>query len=275
MASVLGFHGTARELLVDLASSGGATLFLDGLDFFAENERLTVRDLVSEASNTPGIKVIASVRRDFGLEEPNWLPEAALAKLGRAEPVMVGELSTAEVSELKAIAPELGVLLAESHPARAVTRNLFRLSRLASRPGDGQFPRTEVDMAEQWWRSADGARDSLHRGRTRVLKDLAEQTLDHREPLETTSHPAPPVDALVLSQTLRDLGHDRMAFHHDVLRDWAIANLLYFYPDTQDLLPLDRPAPASLVRGVELAARMALERGNDNSRWRELLDQLS
>ena len=188
---------------------------------------------------------------------------------------MVGELSTAEVSELKAIAPELGALLAASHPARAVTRNLFRLSRLASQPVDGRFPRTEVDMAEQWWQSAGGALDALLRERARVLKDLAEQTLDHREPLQTTSHPAPPVDALVLSQTLRDLAHDRVEFHHDVLRDWAIANLLYFYPDSQDRLPLDRPAPASLVRGVELAARMALERGSDDSRWKKLLDQLS
>ena len=275
MASVLGFRGTARDLLVDLASSGGATLFLDGLDFFTENERLTIKDLVSEASNVPGIEVVATARRDFGLEEPNWLPAAALGKLGCAEPVMVGELSTAEVSELQAIAPELGPLLAHSHPARAVTRNLFRLSRLATRHTDGQLPRTEVEMAEQWWQSADGAQDALHRERARVLKDLAEQTLDCREPLETTSHPAPPVDALVRSQTLSDLGDDHVGFYHDVLRDWAVANLLCVHPDTQDRLPLERPAPAHLVRGVELAARMRLERSNGDSRWRELLDQFS
>ena len=275
MRSVLRFGGTARDLLVDLASSGGATLFLDGLDFFTEEERLTARDLVHEASDVPGFEVIATARRDFGLEEPNWLPEAALEKLGRAESVLVGELSTAEVSELQAIPPGLGALLAESHPARAVTRNLFRLSHLTNRPGGGPIPSTEVDMAEQWWRSADGVRDALHRERARVLKDLAQQTLDRREPLETKSHPASPVDALVQSQTLRDLGDDRMAFHHDVLRDWAVANLLYFHPDTQDRLPLDRPPPAPVVRGVELAARMALERHNDDSRWRELLDKFS
>ena len=50
MRSVLGFDGSARSLLVDLASSGGATLFLDGLDFFNDDERLTVSDLVREAS---------------------------------------------------------------------------------------------------------------------------------------------------------------------------------------------------------------------------------
>ena len=151
MRSVLGFDGSARSLLVDLASSGGATLFLDGLDFFTDDEKLTVRDLVREASEVPGFNVVATARRDFGREEPNWLPEKALKRLGQADLVTVGELSTAEVRELQAIAPELGALLSESHPARAVTRNLFRLSRLTNRRGDGQVPRTEVDMAEQWW----------------------------------------------------------------------------------------------------------------------------
>ena len=275
MRSGLSFGGTARDLLVDLAGSGGATLFLDGLDFFTEKERLTVKDLVREVSEVPGFEVIATARRDFGLEEPNWLPEEALERLGQADPVMVGELSTAEVSELQAIAPELGALLAESHPARAVTRNLFRLSRLANRPGDGQVPRTEVDMAEQWWTSADGAQDATRLERARVLKELAEQTLAQRESLETASHPTSPLDELIQSQTLRVLGHDRMAFYHDVLRDWAVANLLYSHPDTRDRLPLKQPAPASLVRGVELAARMVLERHEDDSRWRELLDELS
>lgn len=53
MRSVLQFDGSARDLLVDFASSGGATLFLDGLDFFSESEQLTARDLVYEASTVP------------------------------------------------------------------------------------------------------------------------------------------------------------------------------------------------------------------------------
>ena len=275
MRSVLGFDGSARNLLVDLASSGGATLFLDGLDFFTDSEQLTVKDLVREASEVPGFNVIATARRDFGQEEPSWLPSAALDNLGRTESVMVGELSTAEVRELRAIAPEVGALLAESHPARSVTRNLFRLSRLTNLPVDRQVLRTEVDMAEQWWKSADGTRNALHRHRARVLKDLSKQTLGRREPLDTKSHPPSAVDALVQSQTLRDLGSDRMVFHHDVLRDWAVANLLHSHPDFQDRLSLTQSAPAALVRGVELAARMALERNADGSRWRELLAKVS
>src|SRR5207249_3998132 len=74
MRSVLNFHGTARELLSDLAASGCAFLFIDGLDFYGEDERRTVIDLVREAAKVPGISVIATARRDFGVAEPNWLP---------------------------------------------------------------------------------------------------------------------------------------------------------------------------------------------------------
>ncbi len=49
----LGFDGTLRELLVELANDGGATIYIDNLDFFNAEERLTVVDIVSEASIVP------------------------------------------------------------------------------------------------------------------------------------------------------------------------------------------------------------------------------
>ena len=66
-----------------------------------------------------------------------------------------------------------------------------------------------------------------------------------------------------------------MAFRHDILRDWAIANLLCEDIDFADILPLDRTAPASLARGFELAARMKLERTADDAGWRGLLHDVS
>ena len=275
MRSRLGFDGSAHDLLVDLASTGGATLFVDSLDFFSDDERLTVKDLVREAAGVPGFAVIATARKDFAVEEPNWLPGDALDRLGRSAPVVIEELGTAEIHELSAAAPGLAALLSETHPARAVARNLFRLARLAGRPASDELPRTEVDMAEQWWRSADGNYDSDHRARKRVLADLAKQTLMRTEPLNVASHPEWAVDALVHSQTLRDLGEDRMAFRHDVYRDWAIANLVYSLPDTKEHLRLDRPTPATHVRGIELAARMALERGSSDSQWWQLFHEVS
>ena len=275
LRGALGFDGSARDLLVELAACGGAALFVDGLDFLTKEERLTVVDLVREAAEVSSFTVIATARREFGVEEPNWLPEQALEKLGRAGPVTIGELDTTEIAELQDASPGLASLLADNHPARAVTRNLFRLAQLARQPDTVQGLRTEADMAERWWRTADGAVDEGHRDRARLLKALAEQALLLADTLDTSAHPSKAVDALVKSQTLRDLGGDRMSFRHDVFRDWAVANLLHSSPDAVAGLPLALPAPGPLVRGVELAARMALERAGDDSCWRSFLEEVS
>jgi hypothetical protein len=275
MRSVLKFDGSAHDLLSDLAASGGALLFIDSLDFYGEEERPTVIDLVREAAKVPGMSVIVTARRDFGVAEPSWLPADALDELGRAEPVVMDELSDGETGELRNAAPQLIALLADAHPARPVARNLFRLSRLANRPSGALMARTEVEMAEQWWQSADGAKDEGHRERARVLMALAEQALSHVEYLSVKGLPAAAVDALVASETLRDLGNDRVTFRHDVLREWAIGNLLFSDPTLVARLPLDRPAPADLARGVELAARLAIERTPNGGAWHSLLTALS
>jgi hypothetical protein len=275
MRDVLEFDGSAHDLLTDLAVDGGAALFVDNLDFFDDEERGTVVDLVREAARVPGFAVIATARRNFGMEEPNWLPPEALDRLGRATPIMIGELGEAEVEEIRYAAPHLAPLLTDTHPARDMTRNLFRLARLASRPGDVPTPHTEVGMAEQWWQTADGKRDDEHRDRARLLRALAEAALSEVEVLDVSHQPPRAVDALIDSQSLHDLGNDRVAFRHDVLREWAIGNLLYTEPTMVERLPLDRPAPAALARGVELAARMALERTIDGTRWQTLVERLS
>lgn len=277
MRAMLGFDGTAHDFLSDLASDGGAVLFIDNLDFFDDEERSTVVDLVREAAGIPGFSVIATARRHFGTEEPNWLPSEALDRLGRTEPIMIGELSEAEVDEVRHAAPKLVSLLAENHPARAVTRNLFRLGRLASQPGDARDLRTEVDMAEQWWQTADGKKhgDDFWRDRARLLRALAEAALSHIDVLDVSQHPAQAIDALVKSETLSDVGNDRVVFRHDVLREWAIGNLIHVEPTEIERLPLDRPASAALARGVELAARMALERTTDGMRWQLVLERVS
>jgi hypothetical protein len=275
MRGALGFDGTVRELLVDLASDGGAVLFVDNLDFFDADERRTVIDLIRTVAEIPGLGVIATARRDFAVEEPHWLPEDALKRLGRAPLITIGELGDDEVDELRAADRGLAHLLGDNHPARQVSRNLYRLARLASRPQNEPAPRTEIDMAEEWWRSADGNPDSGHRDRARVLRSLAEQALSRAAPLDVRENPAAAVDALVAGGTLRDLGNDRVAFRHDVLREWAIAYLLSSEPDFIAQLPLDRPAPPALARGVELAARVALERSTEAAPWLVLFERLS
>jgi hypothetical protein len=275
MRTVLGFDGTAHDLLTDLAADGGAILFVDNLDFFKDEERRTVSDLVREAANVPGFAVIATGRRNFGVEEPNWLPADALDRLGRADPIMISELSDAEVEEIRHNVPKLAPLLEDTHPARNVTRNLFRLARLASQPGSATGLHTEVDIAEQWWKTADGKLDDDHRDRVRLLRSLAEAALSRDDVLDVRSQPPKAVNLLVKSESLRDLGNDRVAFRHDVLREWAIGNFLHAEPTKVDCLPVNRPASAALARGIELAARMALERVTNATQWQSLLDRVS
>ena len=275
MRNILGFNGTARDLLGDLASDGGAALFIDNLDSFSEEERRTVNDLVRAAAEVPGISVIATARRNFGVEEPNWLDLDAVKALGAASPVVIEELSETEIAELRETEPRLAGLLAESHPARAVVRNLYRLSRLAARPASAPMLTTELDMAEQWWSSADGERDDDHRERARLLRALAEMSIGGTFVLDVRSQAPAPIDALMKSETLSDLGNDRVTFRHDVLRQWAIGNLLAADETALERLPLDKPTSAVLARGIELAARFALERELDDSRWLTILERLS
>ena len=274
MRAELGFEGTARDLLADLANDGGSILFVDNVDFFGEQERTTVVDLLRAASETPGISVVATARRNFGSEEPSWLPEDAIDILGRGGPVDIGELDDAEIAELREAAPTLAPLLGERHPARQVARNLYRLARLSSRHVGAETPRTEMDMAEQWWRTADGAEQG-RRDRKRVLTALAERALRTADSLDSRDLPAYAIDELIANESVRDLGGERISFRHDVLREWAIANLLIANPDAIERSSLQRPAPPAAARGVELAARFAIERAADSTAWTALLERFS
>ena len=275
MKSVLGFNGTARDLLSDLASDGGSTLFIDNLDSFSDEERATVNDLVRAASLISGTSVVVTARRDFGIHEPSWLDADAVKALDPAPPVVIEELGEAEVAELREMEPRLDALLSDDHPARDVVRNLYRLSRLAARTSITPTPLTELDMAEQWWNSADGEPDDGRRDRRRLLRTLAEMSLGGTFALDVRGEASAPIDALVNSETLRDLGNDRVAFRHDVLRQWAVGNVLYADAATFEKLPLDKPAPAVLARGVELAAVLVLEREPNGNRWAAVIDRLS
>ena len=272
LRAVLEFDGRAPQLLADLAQSGGAILFIDNLNRFAEDERLTVIDLVRAASTVPGVSVVATARTSFGDDETNWLPTDALQRLVRANPITIGELSDPEICQLRQAAPQLAALLADGHPAQQVARNLFRLSRLATR-GAADSQRTEIDMARQWWDTADGP-DNGRRERARVMRAVAEGALAGAATVNVDDLPPAAVDALVRSESLRDFGSDRVAFRHDVLAEWAVSCLLS-HRGVFDRLPLQRPAPAMLARGVELAARFAIERSSDSIAWQQLLERVS
>lgn len=271
----LSFQGSIDELLFGLCEDGGAALFIDNLDSFGDEERKTVNDLLRAAARTPGMVVIATARQTFGIVDPSWLDLEAIRALVPGKPVIVDELIASEVNELGDAEPRLAPLLADSHPARQVVRNLYRLSRQASQPSGTPVATSELDMAAQWWNSADGAQDAGYRERARVLRSLARLALRGEFVMDASSVNSVALDGLIRSETLRDHGNDQVSFKHDVLRQWAIGNLLAHDDSLITELPMSRPASAVLGRGVELAARFSLEKSPGAKTWAEVLNQFS
>lgn len=275
MKSAIGYDGTGRDLMNDLSLSGAAIILIDNLDFFADAEQTTVKDIVRFAAEAPNIRVVATARVEFAKTEPNWLPNDVLIRLGTTDPVLIEELDDAEVSELKERAHRLSQLLSDSHSAQAIVRNLFRLSRLASRPDNEPWPATEAEMAKQWWDLADGRNDTGLRDRSRLLRRLTEHSLSSTQPYNAQAEDAQALDNLVASGTLRDYGNDRVTFRHDVLREWAIANLVFGERGFGSQFHLDERATPDMARGTELAARMALEQPDGLDLWQEILLSLA
>lgn len=261
----------AREFLSDLACDGGGFLFVDGIDQVVDPaKQATIKDLMRAAVDVTGFRVVVTARRASGEELASWLPVDAIAQLNPAAPITLGELSNEEVAVLAAADARLAALLAPSHVAKDVVRNLFRLSRLVARSGELDTLATEVSMARQWWDSADGPPGADVRARARVLHAMAEAVLSASHLYRGNTADPAAVAALVSRGTVRELSTDIFVFGHDVLRDWAVACLLYDEPARLDALSWQSPATPLLVRGFELCARMMLELHDDGVPWQRL-----
>lgn len=277
LAAQLGCEVSAREFLIDLAGDGGGTLFVDGIDRFDDpGQRITVADLIRAAAQVHGFRVVVTARLDFDADARAWLPAQALQELGEASPLVINELGDDEVSWLRSTDPALAALLRPGHPAQKLVRNLYRLDRLARGvASEGTAPFSEVQMAWQWWTTGDAADATGRLERRRVLRSLAVHSLTSSAPMDAGTLPADAITALTESDSLRTISSVHVELAHDVLRDWAIGCLLYEEPERRTAIPLESPAPARLVRGVELAARLHAEFGTDATAWSALLDQVS
>lgn len=274
LAQRLDVPGTAKDFLGDLAASGGGILFIDGLEMFASAERRrTVNDVLREIAGIEGFSVVVSTRPDIGVEGSDWLAEDALTVLGKPYQVIVGELDDDEVAVLSAAAPELRVLLAPGHPAADIARNLYRLTQLLKVPSTVEV-RTEAALADHWWRTADGAKPEDVRPAQRLLAALAEAALAGRDTIEATTDSSAR-DHLLRSLTLSEPKRDQLGYYHDVLRDWAIGARLHEDITLLNKVDLSVPPSSRLARGIEFAARFALEKGQDCAGWQNLLDALS
>ncbi|MFA6232265.1 MAG: hypothetical protein WC617_19155 [Rhodanobacter sp.] len=276
LRSQLGCDATARQLLSDIAGDGGGVLLIDGIDRFDEpGQRNTVADLLREAAQVPGFRVVATSRTDFDSDDRAWLPADAVQLLGEVPPLQIGELTDEQVAQLRGSDPTLSALLRSGHPAEKLVRNLYRLDRLSRTADSNTSVLTEAQMAKQWWDTGDGAAASGRIERQRVLRALAIHLLESSEPMDSGGLSAAAIAGLVESGSLRQHTAVRTMATHDVLGDWAIGCLLYSEPELVATLPLSTAAPTRLARGLEIAARLHAELGTDARGWRDLLTQVS
>lgn len=274
LALQLGVPSTAKDFLSDLAASGGGTLFVDSLEMFTSpSKRRTVNDLLREVSRIDGFSVVATTRLEFGDDGDDWLAADAVARLGAPGIVTVPELRDDEVAALRAQAPELDALLDPDHPAAEIARNLYRLARLLKAPAATTI-RTEAALAESWWKSGDNSPLDNLGASQRLMADMADTVIAGTDVMELRED-SPARSHLLRSKTLSEGRRDRLGFYHGVLRDWAVGARLAEDPDIIATLDLMAPASPRVARGVEFAARLALESTTDCGKWRELLGRLS
>lgn len=278
MAQVIGCPGTVsrNELMNELGCGGGATLFVDNIDQIGDAAAwTTLRDLLRGVVECPGWRAVLTVRSDDQEWRPN-LPEEIQQIPWQS--ISVGEISDVEADVLGADNPALSALLASGHPARAIARNLFYLSRMADLiPPAGQPGLTlanETDLAGVWWQFGGGRSANGKFERLKLLRAIGEQLI--RQPglvaFNVDELEAATIEELLRVESLReDRAGATVAFWHDTLRDWTIGFLLDEKPELLTCLSTAQPLPGVLSRGLEIVARLALQHDATGAQWLGLL----
>jgi hypothetical protein len=134
---------------------------------------------------------------------------------------------------------------------------------------------TEMDLARLWWRYGGGrGEDDGRFARLKVLRAMGRQVVAYpgRVAFKADDLPSPTVAELLRFDSLReDIKGATVAFRHDVLRDWGVGFLLHENEELVDTLPMHRPLPPGLARGLEIAARLAIDSDAAGARWLVLL----
>lgn len=144
------------ELLVELASAGSNTLYIDGIDRIEKRHRPVVLDIVREVM---GNELLDSWRilvtlRDSGIEQlRNWLGNVLnVTTVGNVE---IKGLDDDEAGFLAREKPLLRPLLFGSKNVREIVRRPFFakiLSQNYNSDGDSTFqPQSEIDLISNWW----------------------------------------------------------------------------------------------------------------------------
>jgi hypothetical protein len=252
-------------------------LFIDNIDQIADPaEWATVTDLLSGVAKNHGWRAV--VTGGIGNEEWKSNLPPAVGNAGISS-LTVDPISDEETEVLSEGNQARAVILGSGHPARGIARNLFYLSRMielgVGRPEAAAGIATEMDLARLWWRYGGGRTEDDGRfARLKVLRAMGAQVLSHpgRVAFRVDDLTSSIVAELLRFDSLReDTKGATVAFRHDVLRDWVVGFLIHEDGELLTNLPMDKPLPPGLARGLEIAARLALETDTTGERWSTLL----
>ena len=263
MAQVIGCPVSRNELLNELGCGGGATLFVDNIDQIDDAEAwLTLRDLLRGVLECAGWRAVFTVRSD-GQEWRANLPDE-MRQLPFAHACASIRCRTRKRTCCATDNPALSALLAAGHPARAMARNLFYLSRLVdlAPPARRLTLANEIDLARTWWRFGGGRSETGKFERLKLLRSLGERSFASpglRSSPPTSWSRRRSKNFCMLKACARTGAGATVAFWHDTLRDWTVGFLLDERPELRGRASDDRPMPGALARGLEIAARLALE----------------
>lgn len=278
-ARATGLSITSIEpLLVEVAATGHATLFIDGLDRIAPEQRAVVTDLLGQLLTNPalaGWRVVATAR-DAGIEPlRNWVPAALLVN-GGVGYVDVENLSSEEAVSLAETLPALRpLLIGGDERVRALARRPFFAAVLArgfsraAYPADFA-PRSEVELVDAWWsRGGYDSQAPQALARQRALVELAQRSAPDlgrnmrlRDLSATTQAVLPALEEDGLVQQVR-IGHTAQ-FNHDIFFEWSFLHLLLDQSaDWIDTLTAVGEPPA-LARVVELLSQATY---SDREQW--------
>lgn len=258
-----------EPLLVEIAASGHAILFIDGLDRIVPEQRGVVTDLLGQIMSCPALahwRIVATAR-DAGIEPlRNWLPSALLAHGGIGY-VDVQNLDDEEAAALARALPALRpLLLGGDERVRSLARRPFFAAVLAHRFSnaaypDGFAPRSEVDLIDAWWtRGGYDAQAPQTLARQLALVELARQSasdlgrnlrLGSLSPSTQASFPLLEQDGLV--QQVRQ-GHSAQ-FAHDIFFEWSFFHWLVDQGDSWVTALTQAGEPPALARVVELLSQ--------------------
>lgn len=277
MRATIEFKGTARELMEELATRGKIYIFIDDQNVFSKEQQLTVLDFVNAGADLE-VSIVITKRTSSNFSNlsegdeleinNNWLN----LEEKNTRRVLVEELTNNEIAEMQEREEfsKFTILFDKSHPAQKVYRNLFFLNVFIKYFLDTKECLCEESMIEAFFKLPH-LKDS--RAVRREIRKLAEASLNGNTKIKAKNFDAKVIDILLEEQILTEIRFDHLTFSHDILKEWAIADLLSDDIEQFDTLETKLPIPEYIARALELTSRILIQK--DFSSWEILFKKVN